>query len=142
MRSDGGRLGSGTSGSRARAPCVGGVPPTRWPGVRAWGGGAARQGRWEGGRPKAVLPSWSTLGTAGLQDHKGGEFPKHSAEVPLPASLKRIETHVHIETCTRMFTAALLKKVKQCTGTSLVGPVAKTPSSQCRGPRFYPWSGN
>ena len=22
------------------------------------------------------------------------------------------------------------------------GPVAKTPSSQCRGPRFYPWSGN
>ena len=22
------------------------------------------------------------------------------------------------------------------------GPVAKTPSSQCRGPRFNPWSGN
>ena len=22
------------------------------------------------------------------------------------------------------------------------GPVAKTPSSQCKGPGFYPWSGN
>ena len=22
------------------------------------------------------------------------------------------------------------------------GPVAKTPGSQCRGPRFHPWSGN
>ena len=22
------------------------------------------------------------------------------------------------------------------------GPVAKTPCSQCRGPRFHPWSGN
>ena len=32
----------------------------------------------------------------------------------------------------------LSKKIRDFPG----GPVAKTPCSQCRGPRFDPWSGN
>ena len=55
-------------------PCVGGIPWPPWPGVRSCEGGAARQGRRERGRagpPKAVLPSWSTLGFKTTEE----EFP-------------------------------------------------------------------
>ena len=109
-----------------------------WPASPESGPGKEERLGRAGGRayqPKAVLPA-GQHGAAGLHDHEGEEFPKDPEVVPLLTSLKRMETHVHTETCTRMFTEAVLTKSNS--GDLPGGPVATTLSSQCRGPGFYP----
>ena len=46
------------------------------------------------------------------------------------------------ETEITMFPKEKMENLKRSLGDFPGGPLGKTPHSQCRGPRFDPWSGN
>ena len=67
---------------------------------------------------------------------------RNKKQLPLAATRESLHTATKTQCSHKQRKGKMCVSFKDSTGDFPGGPMAKTLESQCRGPRFHPWSGN